>query len=172
MTFPSNSVSWTDARVEILTVLWRDGLSASQIASRLGGVTRNAVIGKLHRLGVAGRGAPSTPRTMRPPRQAAHRCVVQRPTRTPGTVGRPLLVSGGTMPSPVIEGPPLVADLALLGAHACRWPIGDPRSSAFGFCGRTCQRDPYCVDHACRAYRAAAPFDQKGFLRLVAGLRP
>ncbi len=52
---------WTDDRVTLLKKLWTDGLSASQIAKQLGGVTRNAVIGKVHRLGLAGRAAPSRP---------------------------------------------------------------------------------------------------------------
>ena len=54
-------MSWTDERVETLKKLWIDGLSASQIAKQLGGVTRNAVIGKVHRLGLAGRAVPSRP---------------------------------------------------------------------------------------------------------------
>src|SRR3954469_1053006 len=54
-------MSWTDERVSTLKKLWLDGLSASQIAKQLGGVTRNAVIGKVHRLGLSGRAAPSQP---------------------------------------------------------------------------------------------------------------
>ncbi len=54
-------MGWTDERVETLKKLWQDGLSASQIAKQLGGVTRNAVIGKVHRLGLSGRAAPSKP---------------------------------------------------------------------------------------------------------------
>ena len=48
-------MTWTDERVELLKKLWADGLSASQIAGELGGITRNAVIGKVHRLGLSGR---------------------------------------------------------------------------------------------------------------------
>src|SRR5204863_2873937 len=70
------NMGWTDERVELLKRLWQDGLSASQIAKQLGGVTRNAVIGKVHRLGLSGRAAPSKPaRTVfkapRPARPAA-----------------------------------------------------------------------------------------------------
>src|SRR5512141_1623281 len=54
-------MGWTEERVEKLKKLWLDGLSASQIAKQLGGVTRNAVIGKVHRLGLSGRAAPSQP---------------------------------------------------------------------------------------------------------------
>src|SRR6516165_8514968 len=52
-------VNWSEDRVEQLKTLWTEGLSASQIARALGGVTRNAVIGKVHRLGLAGRASPS-----------------------------------------------------------------------------------------------------------------
>ena len=62
-------MSWTDERVELLKKLWTEGLSASQIAAELGGgVTRNAVIGKVHRLNLAGRAKPagnSVPRVRR-----------------------------------------------------------------------------------------------------------
>src|SRR6476469_10974427 len=77
-------MGWTDDRVETLKKLWLEGLSASQIAKQLGGVTRNAVIGKVHRLGLSGRAAPSQPsrpvlRTQRPQRPAAP--AVQAPPR-------------------------------------------------------------------------------------------
>src|ERR1700761_7267033 len=71
----TSQMGWTDERVELLKKLWLDGLSASQIAKQLGGVTRNAVIGKVHRLGLSGRAAPSQParpvfKAPRPPRPA------------------------------------------------------------------------------------------------------
>src|SRR3954465_12541770 len=66
------NMGWTDERVELLKKLWQDGLSASQIAKQLGGVTRNAVIGKVHRLGLSGRATPSKPArtTFKAPRPA------------------------------------------------------------------------------------------------------
>ena len=78
-------MAWTEDRVETLKKLWADGLSASQIAKQLGGVTRNAVIGKVHRLGLSGRAAPSRP-ARRPaprpaPRPAAAETVRTRPRR-------------------------------------------------------------------------------------------
>ena len=57
-------MAWTEERVELLKKLWAEGLSASQIAGRLGGVTRNAVIGKVHRLGLAGRATSSRSRVV------------------------------------------------------------------------------------------------------------
>jgi GcrA cell cycle regulator len=67
-------MGWTDERVELLKKLWQDGLHASQIAKQLGGVTRNAVIGKVHRLGLSGRATPSKPQRTRfkSPRPARH----------------------------------------------------------------------------------------------------
>src|ERR671912_55021 len=76
-------MSWTDERVELLTKLWSDGLSASQIAGELGGITRNAVIGKVHRLKLSGRAkAPSSaaPRPRNP----------RAPTTFPSRAARPL----------------------------------------------------------------------------------
>src|SRR5579862_8446583 len=61
MAVGDGAMGWTEERVEILKKLWLDGLSASQIAKQLGGATRNAVIGKVHRLGLSGRAAPSHP---------------------------------------------------------------------------------------------------------------
>src|SRR2546430_17469210 len=75
-------MSWTDERVETLKKLWADGHSASQIAAELGGITRNAVIGKVHRLGLAGRAkspASAAPR-QRKPRAGSHMLRVSRPS--------------------------------------------------------------------------------------------
>src|SRR6201996_9429404 len=65
-------MSWTDERVELLKKLWSDGLSASQIAAELGGITRNAVIGKVHRLGLAGRAKSPSSAAPRPRKARAH----------------------------------------------------------------------------------------------------
>lgn len=137
--------NWSDTRVTTLRTLWLDGLSASQIARQLGGVTRNAVIGKVHRLGIAERGAASAPgrkarsASSRPARPArAARPAVVRPSR-PAPASAPRLVLAS-------EGPGLVSDLARLGAHACKWPIGDPKDDGFSFCGRQAQ-GRYCTAH-------------------------
>jgi GcrA cell cycle regulator len=132
---------WSETRVTTLSQLWRDGLSASQIAKQLGGVTRNAVIGKVHRLGLSGRAAASAP--ARAPRTAPPRPT--RPRRVAlaaSAVGKPPVLAFAPAP----EGPGLIGDMALLGAHVCKWPIGDPKSPDFSFCGR--QADGrYCAAH-------------------------
>ena len=143
--------SWSEPRVTTLRSLWLDGLSASQIAKQLGGVTRNAVIGKVHRLGLSGRGAPSAPgRTARisPPRPARPRRAVVRPSRVMAPP-RPPVAASVTGP----EGPGLVTDMARLAVHACKWPIGDPKSPEFSFCGRHAE-GRYCVAHETQGVRA------------------
>jgi GcrA cell cycle regulator len=132
---------WSETRVTTLSQLWLDGLSASQIAKQLGGVTRNAVIGKVHRLGLSGRAPASAP--SRAPRTATPRS--RRPRRAP-----PLRKAPAPPPvqayAPAPEGPGLFEDMALLGAHACKWPIGDPKSPEFSFCGRPAD-GRYCAAH-------------------------
>ena len=75
-------MSWTEERVEVLKKLWAEGHSASQIAKQLGGVTRNAVIGKVHRLGLSGRATPSRP-VKRPPRLARPKPRIQQTGTAP-----------------------------------------------------------------------------------------
>src|SRR5512138_3617339 len=81
-------MSWNDERVDALKKLWADGLSASQIAGRLGGVTRNAVIGKVHRLGLAGRATTSRMKSHRT--RVRTQAVVKRLTKVrTASVGNP-----------------------------------------------------------------------------------
>lgn len=152
-------MGWTDERVDTLKKLWLDGLSASQIAKQLGGVTRNAVIGKVHRLGLSGRAAPSQPsrpvlRTQRPQRPA----ITQQPaprrsveTRNEPVPPTPLAISYPEEPGS--------ATVLTLGAHMCKWPIGDPSTDAFTFCGKRIAEGTYCVEHARVAYQ---PQQKKG----------
>jgi GcrA cell cycle regulator len=139
-----SQAGWSDGRVTTLKSLWRGGQSASQIAKTLGGVTRNAVIGKIHRLGLSGRAAPSQParaRVARPPRPAAA-ARPQRP-KVPAAI-----VAAPAAP----EEPGAIASMTALGAHTCRWPIGDPKAQDFSFCGRLAN-GPYCPAHKAQAVR-------------------
>src|SRR6201996_4163483 len=97
-------MGWTDERVELLKKLWQDGLSASQIAKQLGGVTRNAVIGKVHRLGLSGRAAPSQPaRPTFKPARPARPVVAAQPAagqaRRPAAVAAPAPVEAAQVPA-------------------------------------------------------------------------
>jgi GcrA cell cycle regulator len=130
--------NWTPERIGALSTLWDDGLSASQIASKLGEVSRNAVIGKVHRLGLAGRAttirAPRAPRTPKPP-------FPRKPSKF-----RPFLIDFTPYDGPKIG----VLDLK---DTTCHWPLGDPLAAGFGFCGCEIQRGQvYCSHHAVKAY--------------------
>lgn len=137
-------MAWPDERVELLKKLWADGLSASQIAKTMGGVTRNSVIGKVHRLGPA----------LCPPRKST-----QRTVRAPKP--KPKLVVPEPKREPLEEvtdsdGVPIT--VLTLKSHMCRWPIGDVRDAGFHFCGQ--QKDEgssYCEAHHKMASAAANP---------------
>src|SRR5512143_4004587 len=127
------AMGWTDERVETLKKLWLEGLSASQIAKHLGGVTRNAVIGKVHRLGLSGRAVPSQPTrpVFKAPRPARP-VVAAQPS--PRRALEPSPVPAPRPPASIEE--PGTATVLTLGAHMCKWPIGDPATDSFTFCGR------------------------------------
>lgn len=134
-------MGWTDERVEQLKALWAEGLSASQIARILGEVTRNAVIGKVHRLGLAGRAGPS--RTERP-RSVTHKVPARLAVKEPEIVEEtPIILDDGHF-----------ATVLTINDRMCHWPIGDPADTAFHFCGRKPKGgSPYCEAHARKAYQ-------------------
>jgi GcrA cell cycle regulator len=154
-------MSWNDERVEALKKLWADGLSASQIAGRLGGVTRNAVIGKVHRLGLAGRATTSRMKSHRPRvrSQAARRLMKARPPVAAGNQAFRNLYLGDSEPY-VPPAEEIVIPMherkyiQTLTETCCRWPIGDPQQPDFHFCGKSkIPGLPYCEVHARRAFQ-------------------
>lgn len=152
-------MAWTDDRVDLLKKLWAEGLSASQIAGRLGSVTRNAVIGKVHRLGLSGRATTSRMKSHRPrQRMAAKRLAKSRYA----TIGNPALRALYNAETNVYLPPTeeLVIPVAerksiqTLTEVTCRWPIGDPQNTEFHFCGKNKVPGlPYCEFHARRAFQ-------------------
>ena len=167
-------MNWTDERVEMLRKLWSEGLSASQIAAQLGGVSRNAVIGKVHRLKLSGRGrTAATPARPKKPAQAT--VTVKAPARpvaparpaTPAIEGAAALQAQFTTELVIREQSerrpdnivPLSRNLALidLNERTCKWPIGDPLSDRFAFCGNESgDAGPYCRYHARIAFQPAS----------------
>lgn len=145
---------WTHEAVETLKRLWADpDLSAALIAKRLG-VTRNAVLGKIHRLGLSKpRGARSQPVRV-PACRPVRRARSSRSARAAGPISAASRDSDGH-PSPPEVGPGLVRRLEDLPRRACRWPLGDPKADDFAFCGRAAERGPYCAAHAAVAYRGS-----------------
>jgi GcrA cell cycle regulator len=169
---------WPPHAVETLEQLWKAGdLSASQIARRLG-VSRNAVLGKVFRLGLSGQRAPSPLRTSRPPtpqrRRPSHPAERRRigarsasPTEAPASASPPLEPALEAAASET-ELPGLVAHLEDLAPDACHWPCGDPKAADFAFCGRRTLSPPYCVAHDRRAYRKGAVASLSQLLKLAA----
>jgi GcrA cell cycle regulator len=151
----------------LLKKLWLDGLSASQIAKQLGGVTRNAVIGKVHRLGLSGRAAPSQP--TRPVFKAP-----RAPRPTPAPAPRRIEAHHPAPPPQPAYYPeePGSATVLTLGAHMCKWPIGDPAADGFSFCGRRTDVDgPYCAHHSAIAYQPQQARKRSGASELARSLR-
>jgi GcrA cell cycle regulator len=162
-------MGWTDERVELLKKLWQDGLSASQIAKQLGGVTRNAVIGKVHRLGLSGRAAPSKPaRTVfKAPRPARPVAAPSAPRR----IAEPTALSPQPSPIRYLDETPGMATVLTLAAHMCKWPIGDPSLETFTFCGRRSGEGPYCHEHSEIAYQPTQSKKKAGATELARSLR-
>ncbi len=182
-------MSWTEERVETLKRMWVEGQSASQIAKELGGVTRNAVIGKVHRLGLsnrAGGGATAkTPAKEKPakpapkakaaparkaekPEPAPEKPEAERPP-TPVPARKPIIPAGQPLPpqpsaneiSPEaletvreVEKTAKKLTLMELTERTCKWPIGDPATEDFWFCGLPVQPGkPYCEAHVGVAFQ-------------------
>ncbi|MEO0388520.1 MAG: GcrA family cell cycle regulator [Pseudomonadota bacterium] len=181
-------MTWTDERVETLKRMWTEGKSASQIAKELGGVTRNAVIGKVHRLGLSNRTAstktpgkedvnePVDPKTVEPVVEKAA-AEVPPPTETPRTIAtkeapsrpKPIVVAGQPLPPQPsnseiseetraslaeLEKKARRLTLMQLTERTCKWPIGDPATEDFWFCGLPCKPGkPYCETHVSVAFQ-------------------
>jgi GcrA cell cycle regulator len=190
-------MSWTDERVELLKKMWAEGQSASQIAKELGGVTRNAVIGKVHRLGLSNRTgsgaapaaaaapakeakpvkdakpapkpkpAPAAPAAEAAPREDATSVAENRPAVSPAR--KQIIPAGQPLPpqpsaneiSPEalakvseIEKKAKRLTLMELTERTCKWPVGDPATEDFWFCGLPVQQGkPYCEAHVGVAFQ-------------------
>src|SRR6201993_3137796 len=154
-------LTWSDDRVEQLKKLWEAGLSASQIAAELGNVTRNAVIGKVHRLRLSGPANSPPPAAPRPrkPRPAQHMMRVARPVSRGNTaLAHAFEVELDPDPIAYDNVVPINQRLSLLELSdaTCHWPIGDPSSSNFFFGGgRALAALPYCAPLPRAAYHRA-----------------
>jgi GcrA cell cycle regulator len=164
----ADASGWTDDRVELLKKLWNDGLSASQIAGELGGVTRNAVIGKVHRLGLSGRAKTQASASSARPRKAAPRPAsnfsAHGATRGATALAPRPRPEPETRPEPRVEllDPDVVVPFSErvtimeLRENMCRWPMGDPTQPEFRYCGlKTDTGMTYCAYHCRIAYQPA-----------------
>src|SRR5262245_50679791 len=156
---PSTGVTWTSERVQMLHSYVLAGLSCAQIAAEIG-VTRNAVIGKIHRLGLTTGGRPGRPPAALAPRLRAASLRPSSPPRQSRItrIMRAIAASSNVVPFPAAEPPPVESVhrcslMELAGSH-CRWPLSDPGKSDFGFCGNDAIPGiSYCAGHARIAYR-------------------
>jgi GcrA cell cycle regulator len=175
-------MSWTDERIEQLKQLWEKGLTASQIADKLaGGISRNAVIGKAHRLGLkarpspvkSGEGLPGDPPAEAPRAAPAPVAAAAAPAEAPRP--KPAAPRPGNPGTGVSSGKTTLLDLS---DKICKWPIGHPGEPDFHFCGKPAQAGfPYCGEHCAVAYQAQLPRrDRPGggrpFPPTMPGMRP
>ena len=159
-------MSWTEQKIQMLKDMWGHGYSASEIAKHLGGLTRNAVIGKAHRLKLSSRpspikredeggaGLPNAASNAMPVMKTSRKRVMLRPLPV---VPIPSIVKTPNKDSfRSLEGIKRTEGIAVTkaGDRHCRWPVGDPRSPDFRFCGCNAHEGmPYCIDHARVAYQ-------------------
>ena len=172
-------MSWTDERVELLKKLWGEGQSASKIAKELGGVTRNAVIGKVHRLGLSNRSTSNSKNETVPKGVKKTEKTATKKTKTSpkekDTISetiptrRQIIPAGQPLPpqpsaneiSPealarvsAIEKKAKKLTLLELTERTCKWPVGDPATPDFWFCGLPTQSGkPYCEAHVGVAFQ-------------------
>jgi GcrA cell cycle regulator len=166
-------MSWTDERVETLKKMWGEGQSASQIAKELGGVTRNAVIGKVHRLGLSNRAGSTAPAPEKKAAKPASKKAATKPADKVVEVTvaprKPIVPAGQPLPpqpsaneiSPEtlasvreVEKGAKKISLMELTERTCKWPVGDPATEDFWFCGLAVQQGkPYCEAHVSVAFQ-------------------
>jgi GcrA cell cycle regulator len=152
-------MDWTAEAIERLKALWAEGHSTAEIGRRMG-ISKNAVVGKAHRLNLPARPSP------------IRRDAQPRPAPVP-RAPRPVAPARAAVPPPMLRAAPAVAPVApppapaapvlrafpapaarpRLGSRTCCWPIGEPGTSAFRFCGaEPMAGKPYCAEHAALAY--------------------
>ena len=139
-------MSWNEEKVNKLKELWGKGNTASQIAEIIGGISRNAVIGKAHRLNLSAK-----IKTRSAASQQNYKNTTEEKINKPRKIGK------GKFKSLIIEKdfePENPKQLEELDENLCKWPIGHPDEKSFYFCGRASLKDfSYCKLHLLYAYQ-------------------
>ena len=136
-----SSVEWTPERIKLLIGYWEEGLPTSEIGRRLG-VTKNAVVGKVHRLGLKKRQSPIRQSSSSSAPKKAKPAAAAKPQAAPAQQRTPAPMPTGD-----------VVSLEELTSSMCSWPEGEPGTPEFHFCGQPAVQDkPYCEAHCARAY--------------------
>lgn len=163
-------MSWTDERIQELTSLWQEGLSASEIGKRMG-VSKNSIVGKAHRLNLPSRPSPIKQQGHEPgaespdsgeeaPRRNARKANsksnekrTKKPAKNTANGSKTKTANESNQAVPVGAQSFRAQVEALGGRSGCLWPIGDPNDPEFHFCGASAAPGkPYCAEHAARAY--------------------
>ena len=151
-------MSWTDEKVQKLKELWSKGHTASQIAEALGDTTRNAVIGKAHRLNLEARAPSKQPNS---PRVGENKQVRRGPAPTSRKAKFQSILLDKNFEA---ENPKSLEELT---DETCKWPIGHPGDNDFYFCGKPIiPGKPYCGEHCLTAYRRKDNNQKIGILLL------
>lgn len=161
-------MSWTDERINLLKRMWKEGKSAADIAKTLGkGVTRNAVIGKAHRMGLSGRPSPIKKPSPPPARkETGKKEIAAKPAAKKAVIAPLAAAKNPALAREAEELKKIEKEVVPLGGgvplidlteRMCKWPIGDPREPDFTFCGRAIRPGtPYCPAHAAMAYQSSS----------------
>ena len=161
-------MAWTDEMVDQLREMWKQGLTTGEIGKRLG-VSKNSIVGKVHRLGLSGRPSPikkkddkeapaekkeATESTIKATKPKAEKAPVAKAPKAEKKVEeQPEIEEKLEISAPVASHHNGKTSLTDLDNHTCRWPIGDPKDENFHFCGRKVRiGQTYCDEHANIAY--------------------
>lgn len=154
-------MTWTQERINTLIKLWLSGKSASVIATELGDISRNAVIGKVHRLGIAGREHtqqitiskeknPSLPKKNK--KIHINKDIIIETKKKPVLSSKPQRKKHITVQHIPNSSKYIIRSILNLNDKTCKWPIGHPDEDDFHFCGCPTTNSPYCSYHASLAY--------------------
>jgi GcrA cell cycle regulator len=148
----AKTMDWSQEAIATLRALWDEGHSTAEIGRRMG-VSKNAIVGKAHRLNLPARPSPirrdgpAAPRAASPRPQAPRALPPARPMIAPPP--RPAIQAPPPAPAPQ----PVVRAFPRLGTRSCCWPIGEPGTAGFRFCtSEAILAKPYCPEHAAMAY--------------------
>lgn len=147
-------MAWTNEMIDKLRQMWKQGLTTSEIAKKIG-VSKNSIVGKVHRLNLTARPSPIKKKENVVVEQPVQKNVEKTPKSAKPVKKvkiEPVEISPTVVQPTTVEKTECIP-LTELDNHTCRWPIGDPRDEGFCFCGKKVRSgQTYCEEHAAIAY--------------------